>query len=172
MSADRCPRRHDVEPKAIFDMRTGVGGTGGTVRFRCVTPDPRVWVKFGVLWVPQDGSTAPGAATLTLWVSQLERSGIGDQGPEFPVEDLLGTSAAPLAIPTNAALFGKFVEVTTAKSGLQGVMVVTTPTAGVQGTWYAKASYTPAVEMSREEWDKLVGLVGGIAADNVVRLSV
>jgi hypothetical protein len=171
---NRCPRRWDIEPIPIFKMVTGVGAGSGTSRFRCAVPDPRVWVKFGVLWVPANATTntAPGAATLTLWVAAVERGGIADQGTEYPVEDLLGTSAAPLAIPTNSALYGKFVQVKTGQTGLQAVMSITTPTAGVEGTWFAKASYYPTVDMPREEWDKLVGAIGGIAADNVIGLSV
>jgi hypothetical protein len=174
VALDQCPRRYDVEPVAIFDMRAGVGAAGGTSRFRCSVPDPRVWVKFGVLWVPAvvSSPTAPGAATLTLWVAAVERGGIAEQGTEYPVEDLIGTSAAPLAIPTNTALFGKFVQVKTAQTGLQAVMTVTTPTAALEGTWFAKASYYPTVDMAREEWDRLVGGIGGLAADNLIRLTV
>lgn len=167
-----CPRAYHLEPLPIFIMAVGVGAGTGTSRFRCPVPDPRLWVKFGVVWVPGDGSTAPGAATLTLWMSALERSGIGGQGNESPVEDLLGTSAAPLAIPTNTALFGKFVQAQTGNTGLQGVMTITTPTAGVVGKWVVKASYWPTVDMPREEWESIVSLIGGIAADAPIALSV
>jgi hypothetical protein len=170
---DACPRVHRLEPVALYDMRTGVGGSSGVSTFRVPTPDPRCWVKFGVLWVPGDGSTAPGATTLTLWIAATQRGGIGEgSGRDFPVEDLIGTSAAPLAIPTNTALFGKFVQVQNGTSGLQGVLTIATPSAGVQGTWYALASFHPAVDMPREEWDSIVGKIGGLAADNLVRLSV
>jgi hypothetical protein len=163
---------HHIEPVAIYDMVTGVGGASGVSRFRTNVPDPRVWVKFGVLWVPKDGSTAPGAATLTLWIAAVERGGIGQQGTEFPVEDLIGTSASPLTIPTNAQLFGKFAQVKTAQTGLQAVLSITTPTAGVEGRWFAKASYYPTVDMAREEWDALVGQIGGMACDALIRLTV
>lgn len=171
-AGSKCPRVHHHDPVAIFDMVTGVGVASGTTRFRCVVPDPRMWVKFGVLWVPKDGSTPPSAATQTLWIAAVDRGGIAQQGTDFPVEDVVGTSAAPLAIPTNSALFGKFAQVQTGNTGLQGVMVVTTPAAGVEGKWYAKASYYPTVDMSREEWDKLVGQIGCLAVDNLIGMTV
>lgn len=167
-----CPRVHHIEPVPLFDCVTAVGVSSGVSAFRVPTPDPRLWVKAGVIWVPKDGLTAPGAATLTLWMAAVERGGIGGQGTEFPVEDLLGTSAAPLTIPTNTALYGKFVQVQTGNTGIAGRLTVTTPTAGVEGRWFAKASYWPTVDMPREEWDRIVGLIGGLAADGLQRLSV
>jgi hypothetical protein len=171
-NVDACPRAYHVDQIPLFEMVTGVGVTGSrTSTFRARVPDPRVWCKFGVLWVPKT-TGAPGATTLTLWISAIERTALGDQGAELPVEDLIGTSAAPLTIPTNSALYGKFVQLQGANTGLQGVMTIDTPTAGLEGKWFCKASYYPTVDMPREEWDKLVGQIGGIAADNLIRLSV
>jgi hypothetical protein len=170
---DDCPRLYRPDQVPIFDMRTTYTVTGSQAnRFRVTVPDPRLWVKFGVLWVPKDGTTAPSATTLTLWIAAMERSSLGDQGPELPVEDLIGTSGSPLAIPVNTSLYGKFVQLQTGSTGLQAVMTVATPAAGVEGTWYAKVSYWPTVDMPREEWDSLKGRLGGVAADGVVKLQV
>lgn len=170
---DECPRIARPDQVPIFDMRASYTLTGSqSNRFRVTVPDPRLWVKFGVVWVPKDLSTAPSATTLTLWLAAMERSAQGDQGPEFPVEDLIGTSGSPLAIPVNTTLFGKFVQLQTGSTGLQGVMTVATPAAGVEGTWFAKVCYWPTVDMPREEWDALRGRLSGPAADGVVKLQV
>lgn len=114
-----------------------------------------------------------GAAGLRLWAAlrarpQSESAGSGQAfGTSPPVQNLVGTGGAPLAIPTDTRLWGYGFEVETAAEDIAG-WVRTVPGAEA-GPFrlHLIVRYNSLERMSPEEWKQLVGRCGIRRGDRV-----
>jgi hypothetical protein len=101
-------------PIEIFRTPTfGVLTFNGVVPFRVPTPDSRVQLSLTLLWsqpeavggaVPFD-MTLGGTASWALWLVAREFD-VGGAGAAIPTTNLVGTKAAPLALPSDVNIDG------------------------------------------------------------------
>jgi hypothetical protein len=143
---------------SLVDSEGGpdVGGSiTGTVQLKI--PDPRLWVKVSFLFVPDvEGATPDGGPELWGVFREQVREPAPAHAQFLAVEDVIGTSAAPLSIPANAALFGHIEEFQTdADEFYARLSVGDDYTAGHTGSWWVWATATAATEMERHEWDHI-----------------
>lgn len=134
----------------------------GTCAWRVKNPGGmRVYVKTGIVWKPFDGSvdSLPEINNPpTLWIAGHESPDdfpAGAGGNTQPVENFLGTAAAPLSVPTDSGLAGKCVTVQTALSGIRGVF--NQPNATKSGSWMVHADWFAATDLCDDEWREIVG---------------
>jgi hypothetical protein len=161
MSSPICPSVRHSDPVALIIQRSnGYSTNTATARWSVPIVDPRLWVHTGVLFVPTNLDTQTlwtAATTTTLWLSAavapFVSGGVRKEGPALPVQNLVGTQAAPLSIPADQHLFGKFLDFRSGADEIQGQLVVTDPL--TEGTWFAMASYWPGIDMDKSEWEKL-----------------
>lgn len=149
-------------PRRIEVARFGsVGGAGGTVYFRLLTPDARLLQKLTLLAVSTGTAPSPlvlAGRGLTLWLYTAEKDQVW--GKQYiPVTDLAGsTSAAPINLPANAALGGFSREFVTSADAIEGrITIPVQAPAGTAGSLYLQARYQPAAFrlVPWSEWDNV-----------------
>ena len=92
----------------------------------------------------------------TLWLREVEEDNSGTSGIDIPCTDLVGTSAAPLAIPANSGLRGYSREFVTAADWLVGTLAIAT-SVGTPGVWMLQTRYQPqSVSFTPEEWRRII----------------
>lgn len=136
-----------------------------TAAFRAQLPGPRVWCRVGLLFTPlttdesPDGMTPPeGEGDIPgYWLAATEgpqNTGPGgESGRQVPVLNLVGTSAAPLAIPVDSDLFGYTSDIRGGYIGVRGRLRLLNPE--TQGAWRVFASWWAMEGVCRKEWEEL-----------------
>jgi len=149
-----------------------VGGEillSGSTRFRVETPDSRLRVKVGILFVREQGTTSGLVTDLgaTLYMGEEETDRSGYLGGKVIANDILRDAAgnlihqsAPLAIPEDVGLEGWSQELVTAADSLIGIFTTQNGTGGVAGAsgrWILQARWQPdGQRLHDEDWDYVV----------------
>ncbi|MDD5367329.1 MAG: hypothetical protein PHR30_18500 [Gallionellaceae bacterium] len=154
---------HRHTPKPV-DLATfhAFGGPlqAGDANFVVPTPDARCRTKISVVFSADVGGAAPAVADPmlaslpagnTLWLVYRELSG---SGTRTPVRNLAGTRAAPLAIPTDAGLWGYEDQIETAGDEVFGKLHLVP--LGYIGRVQLRVRYAAMEPMSQAEWSNLV----------------
>jgi len=137
-----------------------------TQTFKIPFPDSRLRVKVSLLFIPvPTGTSTPIVVPAsTLWLYETDDDQSGSQGDNVPLTNIVGTSAAPLVIPSDnastpaldPALRGYSREFVSAADQIEGRLKVTSDAniGGVNnGTWVLQTRYQPqSVSFSPEEW--------------------
>lgn len=155
------PRQIYMPAPIILCTNAGVAESPLTyaTRVRVPTPDSRCRVKLSILFVPTSGE-APDDITgnSTLWAAacDYDQKGIaGGGGRTIPETNLVGTEAAPTAIPVSAGLLGYSREFVTAADVIEANFATQT-ISGVQGAWVLQTRIQPdAVTLDWVEWDEI-----------------
>jgi hypothetical protein len=91
----------------------------------------------------------------TLWICERERTRAGKPSPS-PVRNVIGTGAAPIAVPTDDRLWGFALELETNGRDLYGRFVPpdvkADPTSASQ--WHVIVRYESVERLSNEEWQQ------------------
>lgn len=163
----RTSRIWFATPQPILFAGSGPGPASvaaGSAAWRITNPaGMRCYTATGVVFKPDSAAVilapAVGSGAPKLWISEVENPLDLDAADRaFPIENLIGTSAAPLLIPTDTALLGKAVSVQSAARWLRGVITWTESTPGNRsGTWYAFARWWAATDMCDSEWHDYEG---------------
>lgn len=137
---------------------------GTIVEFIVKTPNVRMRTRVSVVLEPDDVSVNPNTTSNgvicdgkgTLWVCEKERTRAGrPQGS--PVNNVVGTGAAPHAVPTDARLWGHSFELETNGQELYGQFnppaTVADPASAAK--WHLIVRYEAVVPLSMEEWNQL-----------------
>jgi hypothetical protein len=147
-----------AEPQQILFAGDGPGPAStasGNCSWRVSNPaGMRCYVATGVAFRPQNATGAiPNAAECpSLWIAEAQQV-FPDADRAFPIENVIATSAAPLQIPTDTALFGKMVALQSAADWVRGFLSWTSSVGGARtGTWWAFAKWWAAVDMCDAEW--------------------
>lgn len=132
----------------------------GVVEFWVETPNVRARTRVNIVLTPVSGqnpqttanTTVIGTAA-TLWVCEKEKA--RDQRVQSsPVKNVVGTGAAPLAVPTDTRLWGYSFEIETNGQELYGRF--TPPASAGAGapahSWHIIVRYEAVVPLSAEEW--------------------
>lgn len=142
-------------PLVTFEADAGTAD----VRFRVPGVDPRLRIKISVLFVPPGGSapnTGGAGVGTTLWICEAEKDRSGQSGITIPATDIVGTSAAPLAIPVDTGLGGYSREFITAADYLEGTLHAVSAAGMGGGQWVLQVDYSPdAVRFTDAEWEAL-----------------
>jgi hypothetical protein len=148
-SSEEGPRQI-YAPRRI-ELVTFGGGAGGNaetdITVRLWTPDARLLQKLTLLAVSE--GDAPGAVVLAgrgllQWWYAVENDQVRGAGGSA-VNDLLGTSAVPVAFPANAGLAGASRDIVTIADGVQvRLRVPAQAPGGTAGKIYAQARFQPA----------------------------
>lgn len=153
-------------PKPVTLCKTlGSGGAGtGTanVFFSVPFPDSRLRVKISLIFNNYNvgGNLCPPT---TLWMFEDDEGVDGFESDDYPLTNIVGTSAAPLVIPTDnqpvpaldPALRGYSREFVSAADFVNGRLVVQNNN-GAAGYWILQTRYQPqSVSFSFEEWLKI-----------------
>lgn len=148
-----------------------------SVPFEIKVPDVKCHVR-AVLAISQASGTAidpkaavhtgvTGTNATTLWVctlSQLKAEFNASLLP--PTRNVVGTGAAPLAIPTDTRLWGYEFEIETAAETLRGLLAVSgAAPATLQYRWHLQVYYQSIEMLSDIEWKKMVEMMGIARAD-------
>lgn len=147
---------------AIYPAAQTVNAVSINVNVR--TPNVRVRTRVVFALVPTastvDTDTALNTTMLggtgTLWGAIVQR--VRDNTRKsVPVQDVAGTKAAPLAIPTNAGLWGYALEIETCGDDLQFIFSPPLAKAGntVAGAWHVLVNYEAVQRLSDEEWQQM-----------------
>jgi hypothetical protein len=124
------PRELYHPRRELLASLSSTGGGGGTIRFRVDIPDPRLRVQIAIRAAPSDQGQKPSTCLAlrngTLWLSTLEDDegdGGDASGLGTPVNNLEGSSTAPISFPLDAGLGGYGREFSTLGNAIQGVIV-------------------------------------------------
>jgi hypothetical protein len=142
------PRWQRWIPKTVTLAAIKAGeGITKDVFFSVPYPDSRLRVKVTLMFIPDDPSVT---STALLWMYEADLENGGMRGDNIPLTDLVGTSAAPLSIPKNAALGGYTREFVSAADYIEGRLSVNDE---VSGYWVLQTRYQPqSVSFTSEEW--------------------
>lgn len=97
----------------------------------------------------------------TLWVVEQVVSK-GDKRAYPPVRNIVGTGAAPLAIPTDSRLWGYAFELETAGTDLYARLQLQ-PLSGASPTsanWRVQVRYESVERLTQAEWSRFLGQMG------------
>lgn len=134
--------------------------------FRIAVPDVRVRVRVRLI-VAQ--ATARFNATIepsdtTLWAALCARGQHGQNAASLPIQNLVGTQAAPMWIPTDEGLYGHAFSVETeggdhAGNGateIQGVLSLNGNGAGQAAeTWHIEVCWQALAPLTDAEWSSV-----------------
>ena len=149
----------------------GVTPASGSTRFRVETPDSRLRVKVGILFIrDQSGgllTAPPSHLGATLYKGEEETDRSGYRGGKVIANDILRDAAgnlihqsAPLAIPEDIGLEGWSQEFVTAADSLIGLFTTANGTggaAGPSGRWIVQARWQPdGQRLDDVDWDYVV----------------
>lgn len=139
-------------------------------KFFVRTPNVRCRTRVTVFLVPDSITTADDpdanvnttiiAGTGTLWVCEREL-GLGVV-KQVPVDNVVGTGAAPLAIPTDTRLWGYSFEIETNGQELAGVFTPPNTAAAPTSSskWHVSCRYESVQRLSDQEWNQFLGQYG------------
>lgn len=162
--------------------RAPAGETTDTpsIVFLVATPNVRMRTRVAISLEPvgttvnvdAQAYTAVVAAAADLWVASKTLS----RGPRVkapPTRNIVGTAAAPLAIPTDTRLWGYEFELETAGELLRGYFVPPASDAGSPGyTWRVQVRYEAVgARLSAEEWNQFRGQYGLTVDPEAIELS-
>ena len=163
-SLDYNGPRQIYTPKPIVIATNSGSGTktGERTELLIPVPDSQTRVKFSVMFVPTGGSASTNIVGAgTIWVSSQEQDQKGQAGGGggfYPVNDLEGTAAAPLAFPTSSGLAGYSREFVTIADAI-GVQITLDSIGGgpsKKGVWIAQFRIQPfALLFDWESWDQI-----------------
>lgn len=158
---------HYSEPAEI--LATVVGGESlltGSTRFRVETPDSRLRVKVGILFIRNQGPVTGLVSNLgaTLYMGEEETDRSGYMGGKVIANDILRDAAgnlihqsAPLPIPEDVGLEGWSQELVTAADSLIGIFTTSNGTGGIagpSGRWIVQARWQPdGQRLHDDDWD-------------------
>jgi hypothetical protein len=149
--------------------------TTPAVSFRVRTPNVRCRTRVSLFLLPDtltagdDPKTQLNTTVIagagTLWVAELDysRSGVSSGAP---TRNAVGTGAAPLAVPTDARLWGYSFEIETNGQELMGVFTPPNTAAAPASSskWHLTVRYESVQRLTLEEWNQFLGqygIVGG-----------
>lgn len=149
---------HRESRELIRRVASGSSVLDGTAAWRVRNPGMRVYCKTGLIWVGGAPTNDPLVEVgSTLWVSAHDVS--QDAGVSFPVENLIGTSALPLTIPTDAALAGKFITFQLAHPIVRGLFS-SIQNGQQRGSWWVHAEWWAVPSVCEDEWQELRSQMG------------
>lgn len=144
---------------------------GTIVEFFVKTPNVRCRTRVALVLEPDvtsevdvrnDLNTVILDGTGTLWVAELERTASGGAKRRSPVRNVVATGAAPLAVPTDARLWGYAFEVETNGQELYGqfnpAAIALDPAAASK--WLVAVTYESVERLTDEEWNQFLGQYG------------
>lgn len=141
----------------------------GPALFWVKTPNVRCRTRVSLVLEPDDVDVNPNTTSTagfistggTLWVAEHERTRAGN--PQVsPVRNVIGTSVAPQAIPTDPRLWGFVFEVETNGQELYGRFLPSPiPSEPLSATkWHLIVRYESVERLSDEEWSQFQGRYG------------
>jgi hypothetical protein len=154
-----------------------------TATFRATVPDARCRIRVAIFQEAIGGTynqSYMGAdrfgPTMTAWVCLCMRTASGNI---LPIQDLIGTGAAPLAIPVNLKLWGHSDEIETvgnpddssASKEIRGIVAITGENSGAdpyEMKWYVEITYQAYQGMTDAEWSRVVAQAGCSGPDKDV----
>jgi hypothetical protein len=174
------PKGNQRDKCEVVLMTVGAAGEeSGGICFGWVTvPSAKVRARISVFAVPTEAAAGNDNPMVDdsdgvingqwgLWAVLVTRSGggIGATGAYFPTENIVGTKASPLQIPTDPGLWGHEFEIETAAASVLMLRVDGVSTEGAANYQIrAQVTYQAIEPMSPEEWREFVDNAG-IRAD-------
>jgi hypothetical protein len=148
-----------ADPVTILNVTGATEGGGGSLPpFRVVVPDSRLRTKVTVLFSPKPPYPEPFDLTslgATLYLADMEQDYGGDSAALLPAVALVGTRAAPVAIPLVADLLAWSKEFVTAGDCIQGWLALNNTT-GFNGKLVLQARWQPDGQRIPDvEWDEI-----------------
>ena len=146
--------RAPVEKKGILaEVVAGAAAGPVSAGFWMSVPDGRLLATLAVVFEPKIQISVGDLSASTIHLAATEDVGFGAS----PVENLLGTAAAPVQI-VQAGLRGMVYSPTEEVSGMRATLVLVGPVSGVanagEGQWVAKARWQALRPMSEIDWAK------------------
>lgn len=139
------------------------------IRFEVVTPNVRVRTRVELSLEPAQAETTDVDASAytvmegvgsTLFVAERAVSRTSKRRAPT-VRNVVGTAAAPLAIPTDTRLWGYAFEVETNGQILTGVFTPSNqPAAAPAGAWWLSVRYESVERLSDVEWQQFLQQCG------------
>lgn len=155
--------------KILATAPASASDNDGPVEFWVKTPNVRCRTRVAFVLEPDDVAVDPNAVANTvildgtglLWVVEKERTRAG-KPQTSPVRNVVGTGAAPLAIPTDTRLWGFVFELETNGQELYGQFtppaIIETPASASK--WNLIVRYESVERLSDEEWNQFRGRYG------------
>ncbi|HYM46759.1 MAG TPA: hypothetical protein VES65_11450 [Solirubrobacteraceae bacterium] len=161
----------EPQPLRLAHIDTDLGPLApAPIYFRVPTADGRVQAKIAIVAAPdvsgQTGAPVPsipfdvtfgGTVGVTLWMCTRECD--EGSGLFLPMTNLVGTFATPQVLPFDSGLMVFSESVLSDGDDVFGMVTFTVAAGSEQQNpmnWLLNVKYTPVVEMSYEEWCRLV----------------